>query len=228
MTAARHFIDESLLVVRKKIDEDLQLWRSRKKHQGLEFEGSIVAAFWDSSLNGYAADIINAAFESARIVADQNNFDPVSTMREAGGATENEIHFMVNKMIRIDRGMRGKGFPDSVSERDASFELKRCLKRAAARTAAEVDAAKARSSDSVTLPLSPDQGLLWYFRNCSHGGRLKVGSLLLVVLSAGFFAGRTDFIRRFVDLFAEPPKMESKIQPKSGDTAKAKTNVTTK
>jgi hypothetical protein len=184
MTTARHFIDERLADAWKEIDADFLLWTSRKKHPNLEFSGSIAEQFWGKSLKSYAATLTDAAFRAAREIAEEHKLDAAECAQTAGDAVENALHRLITIMVRIDKHMRGKGFPDSISERDGCYPLQECLKRLKIKTSAEVDAAGSRSRQSVALPLSSDNGMLWFFAHSCLGVRFALlGAIATIWLS---------------------------------------------
>lgn len=218
MTPARHFIDERLASTWKEIDADFLLWQSRKKHPNVEFSGSVAHVYWTKTLDQHAASLTNAAFAAAREIAEDHRLDAVESAQAAGDAVENAFHRLLISMTNIDRSLRGQGFPDGVPKRDHTHDLNRCLKRLAARTTAEVDAAKARSSHSVALPLSADHGMLWFWIHANYKVRwallVSAGGLLLSAATSGYFIGRNDSVRRTIDFFAaEPSKKDPIAQP---------------
>lgn len=236
MTPARHFIDERLAEAWKEIDADFLLWTSRKKHPNLEFSGSIAEQFWGKSLKSYAATLTATAFRASREIADEHRLDAAECAQTAGDAVENALHRLITSMVRIDRLLRGKGFPDSITERDGSFPLQHCLQRLADKTAAEVDAARSRSRHSVSLPLSSDHGVLWFWLHADYRVRwavaASVAGLVISSATAGFFAGKNEFFRRSAELFDDvdsktPPIHQPTAQPNPAPPAAISSDTTT-
>ncbi|MCX6864786.1 MAG: hypothetical protein NTV46_00965 [Verrucomicrobia bacterium] len=227
MTPARHFIDERLAEAWKEIDADFLLWTSRKKHPNLEFSGSIAEQFWGKSLKSYAATLTDTAFRAAREIAEDHKLDAAECAQTAGDAVENALHRLITTMVRIDRLMRGKGFPDSISERDGSYPLQECLKRLNAKTSAEVDAAKSRSTPLVRLPLDGDHGFWWFVRASSWSVRFWMLSsstgLLLGAFLLGLGAARNNTFTKVWDALQSAGSTQPTTEPAKPNTTSTPT-----
>lgn len=89
----------------------------------VRFEGSPREVFWGGFIDPFLEDIFVWAFEFTIDHAKKRNLDrrePILYTREC---LTNGLYLIYNEMQKIDRNLRGNGYPDRVSPRDVSQEI---------------------------------------------------------------------------------------------------------
>ncbi len=95
------------------------------QYSGVEFGGSPRGVFWGGFIEPFLEDIFVWSFEFALDYAKKRNLgrrEPILYTREC---LMNGLCLIYNKMQKIDRNLRGKGYPDQVLPRDVSREIEK-------------------------------------------------------------------------------------------------------
>lgn len=95
------------------------------QYRGVGFEGSPREVFWSSFIEPFLEDIFVWGFEFALDYAEKRNSNRQELILYAHQCLVNGLCLIYNRMQKIDRNLRGKGFPDQVPPRDISREIKK-------------------------------------------------------------------------------------------------------
>jgi hypothetical protein len=93
------------------------------QYSGVGFEGSPREVFWGGFIEPFLEDIFVWAFEFALCHAEKRNLHRKEVILYARECLVNGLHLTYSRMQKIDRMLRGKGFPDRISLRDISREI---------------------------------------------------------------------------------------------------------
>lgn len=95
------------------------------QYSGVEFEGSPREVFWSGFIEPFLEDILVWGFEFALDYIKKRNSDRREVILYARECLINGLYLTYNKMQKIDRNLRGKGYPDQISPRDISQDIKK-------------------------------------------------------------------------------------------------------
>lgn len=90
------------------------------QYSGVGFEGSPREVFWSGFIEPFLEDIFVSSFEFTLGYAKKRNSDRRESILYTRECLMNGLCLIYNKMQKIDRNLRGKGFPDQVLPRDVS------------------------------------------------------------------------------------------------------------
>jgi hypothetical protein len=93
------------------------------QYQGVRFEGSPREVFWGVFIEPFLEDIFAWAFELALDRARKRNSDSRELILYARECLTNGVGLIFKGMQKIDRNLRGNGFPDQVTPKDISREI---------------------------------------------------------------------------------------------------------
>lgn len=93
------------------------------QYQGVRFEGSPREVFWGGFIEPFLEDIFVWAFEVALDHAKKRNLDSRELILYTRECLMNGMSLIYKGMQKIDRNLRGNGFPDQVTPRDISREI---------------------------------------------------------------------------------------------------------
>lgn len=93
------------------------------QYSGVRFEGSPREVFWGGFIEPFLEDIFGWAFELALSHAEKRNLDRKELVLYTRECLLNGLHLTYSKMQKIDRVLRGKGYPDRIPLRDISREI---------------------------------------------------------------------------------------------------------
>jgi serine/threonine protein kinase len=79
------------------------------------FDGTPKEIFWNGFIEPFLKDIISRAFAYTRGFCTDHKLDPVKPMNETAEELRFGVERIFARMIDIDRRLRGKGFPNTVS-----------------------------------------------------------------------------------------------------------------
>ena len=82
---------------------------------GVEFDGTPKEIFWNGFIEPFLKDIISRAFAYTRAFCTEHRLDSVRPMNETAKELRFGIERIFARMTDIDRRLRGKGFPNTVS-----------------------------------------------------------------------------------------------------------------
>ena len=88
----------------------------RWRYAGLEFDGTVRDMFWRVFLDPFIKDITNRTFERVREFCLARRIDPSLPIEETDRVLRHLVHRAFRRMTEIDRKLRGKGFPNSVTK----------------------------------------------------------------------------------------------------------------
>jgi hypothetical protein len=93
------------------------------RYEGVEFEGSPRQRFWSGFIEPFLEDIVAKGFQMALEHAKQRGFAATECITVARQALRSGVVDIYHRMQNIDRRLRGKGFPSSVSPKDITDEI---------------------------------------------------------------------------------------------------------
>lgn len=93
------------------------------RYSGVEFAGSPREVFWSNFIEPFLEDLFIWAFDFALCHAKKRNLDQKESILYARECLINGLHLTYGRMQKIDRVLRGKGYPDRIPLRDISKEI---------------------------------------------------------------------------------------------------------
>ncbi|MFY9260285.1 MAG: hypothetical protein WAO71_07235 [Gallionella sp.] len=93
------------------------------QYQGVRFEGSPREVFWGGFVEPFLEDIFVWAFELALDRARKRNSDSRELILYTRECLTNGVNLIYKGMQKIDRNLRGNGFPDKITPRNISREI---------------------------------------------------------------------------------------------------------
>lgn len=92
--------------------------------QGVDFEGAPRAAFWDDYITPFLEALATEEIGHAVALAAEGKADLKRLLPEVEGLLLSAARKVLERMARVDQGMRADGHPDSVELRavDAEFD----------------------------------------------------------------------------------------------------------
>jgi hypothetical protein len=87
-------------------------------YQGILFEGSPEHVFWGRYIEPFLEDLVIRTMEETLRLASARRQDARQAMQEAGGLLKSVVRRAFSRMADIDRRLRGRGYPQSVSIRN--------------------------------------------------------------------------------------------------------------
>lgn len=93
------------------------------RYQGVRFEGSPREVFWGGFIEPFLEDIFVWAFELALDYAKKRDSDSRKLILYTRECLMNGVNLIYKGMQKIDRNLRGNGFPDKITPRDISREI---------------------------------------------------------------------------------------------------------
>lgn len=81
--------------------------------------------FWSGYVEPYIEDVINRMTEETIRLANDKNVQISAVLDSTKANLSGGIDTVYCKMQEVDRRLRGNGYPESVSKRDASLEIKK-------------------------------------------------------------------------------------------------------
>jgi hypothetical protein len=111
---------------------------------GVEYSGSVPLVFWSGYIEPFLKDGIDTILSETAKTCIDSGLDAEIYIKEAAMVLEGFIWDVYDRMVDIDRNLRGKGYPDKVRRRDVTFEIERMRKYIEERCDAEVFLAEAK------------------------------------------------------------------------------------
>lgn len=104
------------------IDETvLRTWRFYRVKNNIEFSGTTRTCFWAGKGSGNALAIkppikkaIKEVLETTEELCKEHNLEPNQYVEEAALLLKGLVETIINEMIKIDRKLRGKGYPEKI------------------------------------------------------------------------------------------------------------------
>ncbi len=96
---------------------------SKIRYKGIEFEGSPKLIFWGNFTQPFLKDIISRTFAKTREFCQKYKLNAEKPLKETTLLLTDHVHSMFERMVDIDRRLRGKGHPESVAAHDPGKEL---------------------------------------------------------------------------------------------------------
>ena len=125
-------------------------------YQGVGFEGSPRNVFWSRYIEPFLEQLCISEIEAAVSMARKKGVDARLLLPELQGLLSSGFRKVYERMADVDRRLRGKGYPDSVSLRSVEFEIKHMDKFLDERILSEIEMWKPKRSFEA-----------WYERNKS-------------------------------------------------------------
>jgi hypothetical protein len=95
------------------------------QYSGVKFGGSPREVFWGGFIEPFLEDTFVWGFELALDYIKKRNLDRREVILYVHECLINGLRLTYNNMQKIDRNLIGKGYPDQVSPRDISWEIKK-------------------------------------------------------------------------------------------------------
>jgi len=92
-------------------------------YEGIGFEGSPAHVFWSGYIEPFIEDIVTAEIAEAAKEASERNVDATLLLPEIKGLFQVGVRKVFVEMSNIDRRLRGKGFPENVTQRPVENEI---------------------------------------------------------------------------------------------------------
>jgi hypothetical protein len=84
-------------------------------YKGVGFEGSPREVFWNSFIQPFLMDIVSRSFSETVKFCSERGIDGKIPLEETAIILKQGINKIYERMVDIDRRLRGKGYPNSVS-----------------------------------------------------------------------------------------------------------------
>ena len=93
----------------------------------LVFDGSVQKYYWELNVQPFIKDIIVRAFKMALAYGDGWGCDAGPAVEQVRLALEKGVRRTFMRMRKIDRGLRGRGYPERVEPHDIAIEMEPML-----------------------------------------------------------------------------------------------------
>lgn len=93
------------------------------RYRGLEFDGTPRHIFWNAYAQPFLKDIVSRGFADTRVFCKEHGIDASLPMEETAGELKLGVQRIFNRMVDIDRRLRGRGFPNTVLPYNPAQEI---------------------------------------------------------------------------------------------------------
>jgi hypothetical protein len=113
-------------------------------YEGVQFEGSPRHVFWSGYIDPFLQDLIVQELAAAVAAAKEREVDARELLPEVQGLLFSNCRKVLDRMLEVDRRLRGHGYPENVAPRNIESELETFREFLARHVSAEVQMWKPR------------------------------------------------------------------------------------